>query len=267
MRSLVIVDDEEWVRKLLKKLIPWEELGLAFAGEAASGSAALELCAATRPAIVVTDIRMPGIDGVVLMREVREVSPDSLVVVVSGYDEFDYAREALRYGAVGYLLKPVEESELRDVLASAVATIEKRELSRNRYRTARAEVRRLRSVIIRDGAARDEGPEPPCRTLAERAKAVIRGDLTVQRTLASIAEELGVSERHLSATFKAETGIGLSRFSTAVRVERAKELLAEPSLKVVDIAAMLGYADPHYFSRVFKKEVGVSPESFRSEEG
>jgi len=264
MRSLFIVDDEEWVRKLLKRLVPWKDLDLVLAGEASGGSQALALCAATRPSIVLTDIRMPGLDGIALMRGLKETSPSSLIVVISGFGDFDYAREALRYGAAAYLLKPVDEDELHDVLVATLERIEKAETVRRNRKSAYAELRRLRSAAARINQDAPGADRPLPALLSDRAAAIIASDLSVQRTLESVAEELGVTARHLSKVFKNEKSVGFSEFSTAIRVGKARELLLVPSLRISDVAALLGYADSHYFSRVFKLRIGASPESFRS---
>lgn len=263
MLSLVIVDDEEWLRKLLKKLIPWKELGLSLAGESATGAHAAELCRLHHPGIVVTDIRMPGMDGLALMQELAEASPSCKVIVISGHGEFEYARKALRHGALAYLLKPIDEDELKEALMLAINRLDQEDKARRTRRTTSAEIRRLRSAVINLGQLKDSTTPQVASSLSGRAEAIIRADLSVQRTLESVAEELGVTASYLSAAFKRETSVGFAEYSTLLRMEKARDLMSLPSAGVIDVATLLGYADPHYFSRVFKRHIGVSPVAFR----
>jgi two-component system response regulator YesN len=116
MRKLIIADDEKWVRTAVKTLIPFEELGLSLASEAANGIEALELCRQHEPDILVTDIMMPGLTGLELTKELRRLFPKLKIIIISGYNDFEYARTAMKYGITDYLLKPVEENELIQVL-------------------------------------------------------------------------------------------------------------------------------------------------------
>ena len=116
MTKLIIADDEKWVRTTVKTLIPFEALGISLACEAANGIEALELCRQHRPDILVTDIMMPGLNGLELIREVRHLLPDLKIIIISGYSDFEYAKTAMKYGITDYLLKPVDEDELLQVL-------------------------------------------------------------------------------------------------------------------------------------------------------
>lgn len=113
---LVILDDEEHIIRLLKNLIPWDELPIEFAGSAGNGVEGRALILKSRPDLIITDIRMPGIDGLSLISDVRARMPETDFVIVSGFRQFDYARRAILYGVENYLLKPVNREELRDTL-------------------------------------------------------------------------------------------------------------------------------------------------------
>ncbi|MBN1649302.1 MAG: response regulator [Spirochaetales bacterium] len=117
MLKLITVDDERYFHKGLDKLINWTECSIERIGEAYNGESALETIYAKKPDIIMTDIRMPGMDGLELLRQVSEIEdyrPDW--IIISGYDDFSFARNAMRYGVKYYLLKPVDESELRKIL-------------------------------------------------------------------------------------------------------------------------------------------------------
>lgn len=134
MYRVVIADDENGVRVALKLLIPWEEMELQLAAEYENGD---ELCAqaqSLKPEIIITDMRMPGISGGELIRRLHELLPDTQIIVVSGFDDYDYVREALRSRAVDYILKPVEEEALRTALGNAVRDLARRFEEKRRSR-------------------------------------------------------------------------------------------------------------------------------------
>ena len=116
MWKVIIVDDEPKVNLLLQKIVDWEELGFQIAGTAQDGICALELIRDELPDLVVTDIRMPGCDGMELIRQAKEMKEDITFIVVSGYKQFEYAHTALKYGVEDYLLKPVKADELTSLL-------------------------------------------------------------------------------------------------------------------------------------------------------
>ena len=112
MYKVVIIDDEPRIRRGIAHCMPWEKMGFALSGEAANGVEALELIRSVRPDLVITDIRMPDMDGLNLISMVHKEGIPSLFIVISGYAEFEYAQRALRYGVTDYILKPVDEEQL-----------------------------------------------------------------------------------------------------------------------------------------------------------
>lgn len=116
MLKVIIADDEKWVRTTIKSIIPFEKLNLTLSCEAANGIEALELCRQHMPDIMLTDIMMPGLNGLELIREVKNLFPKLRIIVISGYNDFEYAKTAMKYGITDYLLKPVDEEELAQVL-------------------------------------------------------------------------------------------------------------------------------------------------------
>lgn len=124
MYRIVLVDDEQVIRDGLKQLIDWDEHGISIAGEAADGREALRAVERLRPELLLTDIRMPVMDGLDLIRAVREKRQDIKIVVVSGYGEFRLVKESLKYGVENYIVKPVDRDELSATLVSAIEKIE-----------------------------------------------------------------------------------------------------------------------------------------------
>lgn len=124
MIQAILADDEGIILKGLKKLIDWERLGIRIVGEASDGEETLKLIRQKKPQLVVSDIAMPGLSGLEMLQEIGRQGLPAKVIFVSGYQEFSYARDAVRYGAVDYLLKPVEREELEQAVCKAVALID-----------------------------------------------------------------------------------------------------------------------------------------------
>ena len=116
MYKVVLVDDEELIIEGMKRLINWKELGCEIAGVAYDGDEALDIMNEAEPDILITDIRMPVYDGLELIRRAKEVNPEINFIVISGYSQFEYAQQAIKYGVKDYLLKPLKKRELENSL-------------------------------------------------------------------------------------------------------------------------------------------------------
>lgn len=116
MIRVLVADDEEKVCQLICKLIHWEELEMKLVGTASNGIGSLQMIEAEHPDLVLTDIRMPGYDGMELLKRARIQNPDMEFIIISGYSHFEYAQTAIRYGVSDYILKPVNEEALNATL-------------------------------------------------------------------------------------------------------------------------------------------------------
>lgn len=132
--KVLLVDDEQIARQGIRTFVPWKELGCRLVGEASDGTEALALMEKLRADIVITDIRMPGMDGLELTAELVRIYPGCKVIILTGYEDFSYARQAIQYQVVDYLLKPVGEEELAESLKKVVAVLEE-EAERRRENT------------------------------------------------------------------------------------------------------------------------------------
>lgn len=240
MYRVFLIDDEPWALMALKNLIDWEALGFSVIGEAENGAQALDAVEQEQPDLIVSDIRMPGLDGIALLQTLRERKWRSEVLLVSGYTDFEYAREALRYGCCGYLVKPVEEKELLEYLQKVRAILAEKKTQDDAgegFQSERTEVRRMLRYL-RDHYA--EGI-----------------------TLQVLAKEFGMSESYISSLIKKNTGKGFSDHLTEIRIRKAQELLRSTNDSVDKIAERVGYPDYYYFTKVYKKITGVTPTAYR----
>jgi len=261
MYTIGVFDDEMWIRELIKSLIPFEELNLKLIREAENGGTALELCREDMPDIILTDIRMPGLTGLQLISAIREESAETEIIIISGYDDFEYARQAIKYRVDEYLLKPVEEEEITRALKNSIAIIRRRAVEKKELRSLKRNVRRL---CLEKGQGDTAPPpsvgDPRIRKALEIMHSCYQDPLTME----SLAEETAMNPTYFSEVFKRETGKGFARYLTDLRMKRARQLLEEsPHLRVLDVARSCGYGDPNYFSRLFRRHNGESVSAYR----
>jgi len=254
MLKCVVLEDEPLVRKELVLLTPWESLGFLCVGDAGDGQAGLDLAERLAPDVILSDIRMPGMDGLEFiaaynaLRAEAGMSPPEYIIL-SGFSEFEYARSAMRLGVGEYLLKPVDEDELADALRRSAAR------SADRNPAQGIERALFNEYGLSGGEARNGYVEGAVALIAER----FIGGLTIEEA----AETLGVSAGHLSRLFRQETGYTFVDYLMYVRVKRAMELLRDPLIKVYEVADLVGYADSRYFAQVFRKVTGMNPREYR----
>ena len=124
MLKVFLVEDEIVMREGIKKNIQWEKEGFEFVGDASDGELAYPLIQKTKPDILITDIRMPFMDGLELSRLVKQELPDIKIMILSGYDEFEYAKEAIKIGITDYLVKPISGAKLLEAVKKVAQVIE-----------------------------------------------------------------------------------------------------------------------------------------------
>lgn len=262
MLKVFIVEDEPAFRQELVFATDWEAWDCMVVGSAQDGERALEAILEKRPDLVLTDIRMPGMDGLGLIGRAADAlgsdAPEFLII--SGYDDFEYARKALRLGVRNYLLKPLDDEELADSIRRAREELERR---RGRDSLERTLNEGGRSALMLFHEYRlDLRTDGRTRYVAE---AVRRIQEAYQRELSveDVAAPLGISEGYLSRVFKKETGYTFTDYLTYYRIKRAAELLREGSYRVYEVADLVGYTDQRYFSQIFKRVVGLTPTQFK----
>lgn len=248
MLKILIVDDETVVRRGIMLGVDWGQLGCAVVGEAADGEEGLALARECRPDLIITDIRMPKMDGVQMMSALREMGFTTRVIVLTAYSDFSYAQSALKLGADDYLLKPFRDQEL----VSAVLKILQKEKQPD-----------IPSPdVVLPPAAADKS-----KYVREAIQYIARhyGDSDIGIT--AIAGHLSVSESYLSHVFKKETNCTVTGYLTQYRVHTAMKLLKDCRLKVYEVARQVGYKDVTYFGSTFKKLAGLSPSEYQDRAG
>jgi YesN/AraC family two-component response regulator len=267
MYKALIVDDEPLVREYLMSNLSVIHNKWQAAACTSDGYKAVEKLKSETFDAVVTDICMPGMDGLELAKHIYDHCKGTYTVIISGHDEFDYARRAMRYDVTDYLLKPINDDEFHEVFERLTCLIEERKsklsIPLDSGKTALSpdnvseHFKNYLSAVTGDSA---EEPE----TLADRATEYIYAHFCEPIALSNIAEELGVSPAYLSSVFHSVKGESYSKFILRLRMERATLLLKKcPNTKVYHIAEQIGYASSKHFIGVFKKYFGMTPNEYR----
>ena len=245
MIKILIVEDEEIIRKGLVYSIEWMEHGCSIAGEASNGAAGLELIKKLSPDVVITDIKMPIMDGLEMLSRARGLCGFTGIILTS-YGEFEYAQRAIKLGVSDYILKPIDEDKLLGAVLKAKETIEKRA-------PLPAAAPALSDELL-SAASKDRYTDRAVRMIKER--------YTEKLSLEKIAEELDVSPSYLSRRFKENMGHTFVDLLKMYRVQKAAAILCETGARACEAADRTGFTDYKYFCSVFKKHTGLAPTEF-----
>jgi two-component system response regulator YesN len=257
---VMLVDDEYLIRNLIRMKLDWGAHGMEITAEAGGGNEALEMVGRDCPDIIFTDISMPDMNGLEFSRRVAEGFPHVKIVIITGHDDFEYARTGLQLGIIDYLLKPIKTDELKAVAEKLAALIKEERLHEQEYR-------RMWELFEANRPAPGEGESPEANSVVSRAKAYICEHMAEEDLrLATVAASLFISAGHLGRLLKKDTGQSFVEHLTDVRIKRAAELLRSTSLKGYEVGVRVGIHDPHYFSILFKKATGMSVNECRGRE-
>ncbi len=235
MYRVMIIDDEQKIKNLLKLTIKWEMLGFEVVGEASSGIEAINTIDELNPDVLFVDIRMPFMDGIEFAKLAIERYPYLKIVMLTAFNDFDYARECIGIGVANYLLKPINKIEINDTLMNI-----KKELDRHAPREERGQLEEVKISSI--GKVREY---------------VIEHFKEPELNLTSVALKFGFNASYLSRAFKEETGVSFIDFLNGCRMEYAISLSKENQY-MYQVAAEVGIPDPNYFGKCFKKYTGLS---------
>ncbi|GAB6929295.1 response regulator [Paenibacillus sp. JCM 10914] len=251
MKTILIVDDEPRTREGVRKTLEAWSSGKHRIEMAASGVEALQWLQREIAHLVITDIRMPEIGGLELIERLQDVKNPPVIIVISGYSEFDYARKALQHGVVDYLLKPLDKRKLVAAVESALAKGERQQ-----------QIERMERLV--DPKLLEAAQQEKIYSVqVQEALEYVDGSLHEPVSLKEVAEALHLNSSYFSVLFKDQTGITFSEYLTRRRVQRAKELLAGTSLSVAEISERVGYQTAKYFVKVFRDHESVSPSQYR----
>lgn len=233
--NLLIADDENLELKVLEKTVKKhfvEELEI-FASS--NGRKASQICDEVKPDIALLDIEMPGMNGIELAKYIKEKYADCIIIFITAYDRFDYAIEAMHIKAFDYLLKPWKEERLCELINTAIENV--------------------RSMQKTDGIVHSQ---------KDIIKDYIDRNYKKDISAKDVAGILGYSDVYFSKVFKQLFDDNFINYLTKIRIDRAKVLLKDVSFNIKEVGKSVGYADSNYFTKVFKRSIGISPSEYRN---
>lgn len=245
MNKVVIVDDESIILEGLSKTLPWGKWDCEVVATASDGEEGQQIIRQYKPDIVFSDIAMPGVDGLKMIAGIKSEFPDMEISILTGYRDFEYAQEAVRLGVRRFLLKPSSMKEIEEAVEAMTQELKKK----------------------KDFSEPDEMKEKvdtASSFIVKNAIKYIEEHYTERLTLLEVAEQTYVSQWHLSKLLNKDTGHSFSDLLNMTRIKKARELLGDQSLRIGEIAEMVGFLDMAHFSRVFKKITGVSANEYRN---
>lgn len=234
---VVLVDDEIIIREGFKHLFDWEAHNCEVVGEAADGMEALTQINHLQPDIVIMDINIPIMNGLKVIQASRMRYPNMAFIIVSGYDDFSYCREALRMQITDYILKPVNYEEFGSCID------------------------RLKIALYENKKTQEQDNQEE-RTIAVIIR-YLQEHLSEEVSLNILADEFHLSSQYISQLFKNEIGVNFLAYLTSIRMEKAKKLLISTSLSIGEISEKCGYGDYRVFTKAFKKAEGSTPSQYR----
>ncbi|MBR4954251.1 MAG: response regulator [Oscillospiraceae bacterium] len=246
MYKVILIDDESIIVEGLRRVVPWADFGCEVVATAHDAAKGAELIREHNPHILFTDIRMPGQSGLSMLAGMRSEFPDMQVAVLTGYRDFSYAQEAIRLGVTRFLLKPSKMDEIKEALQEMT--------------------KKLASLPQQEDetATEDEPSQNAGSFIVNRAISYMQENYREKLTLQEVADCCYVSQWHLSKLLNKHAEKSFYDILNSIRIQAAKELLVDPSLKIGDISEMVGYADTAHFARTFKKLENMSANEYRN---
>lgn len=236
--KLLIADDEESIRNGIRNYVRLHTDRIEQIYLAQNGQQALDAIIQYQPQIMLLDIQMPVMNGIEVMKEAAKAGILPRTIILSGYDDFKYAQQAIRYGVEEYVLKPCRSTEV---------------------------MRLLNKIIdeICGGESREKMPEISSNAIVNQAVEYMHEHYNEELTLVDVAEKVGISSGYLSTLFTQNLGSGFIDTLNGIRVERACVYLQQNQMKTYEVAFKVGFRDEKYFSRIFKKVTGVTPSEYK----
>ena len=279
MYRVLLADDEQIERMALAKRLKRHFGGSLDISEAVNGAEALETFRREKSQIVVMDISMPEMNGVEAAEHIRSLDEDCIIIFLTAYDEFSYAKRAIVIRALDYLLKPCEEDELVAVMEEAMRLTDKR-LSVSGVPSPGVpfpgvpspgvpspgvpspDIRREEHA---EAMPRDDG-DGRLAQVAETIREYIRNNYMKEISMQDAARMMNYSDAYFCKLFKQCFDQNFTSYLTGFRVNEAKKLLKDRSISVKDVSMQVGYYDSNYFAKVFKRMTGMIPSEYRDSE-
>ncbi|NDL68863.1 response regulator transcription factor [Anaerotalea alkaliphila] len=242
MHKVLVVDDERLECHAIKEILERNLGTMLQVRTAYNGQSAVETACLWKADLVLMDIEMPGMLGVDAAKKIKAHLPDCIVIYLTAYNLFEYALQAIQIGAAAYLLKPVSDEDVIGVVGEKLG---------------------LFQDVVPQGTPDPDAPADKTSLLMREVERYLAKNYMHNLSLETVAETVHLNPAYFSRLFKAYWGQNFIDHLTSLRIGAAKELLSDPSLSVREIGECIGYADPNYFVKLFKKKTGQTPTRYR----
>lgn len=250
MYKVVIIDDEPIIVEGISRIISWDQFQCRIVATANDGKEGADIIREFRPNIVISDIAMPDLDGLSMIAGLKSEFPDMEISILTGYRKFEYAQKAVNLGVTRFLLKPSSMEEIEEAIVTMVHNLQANNIMPESNTNENHEIEKL------DNEASN--------FIVNNAMKYIEQNYPHKITLSEVAEKTYVSQWHLSKLLNRNLEQNFSEILNSIRIKEAKKLLRNPSLRIGDIAERVGFVDMAHFSRVFKKNIGISANEYRN---
>lgn len=251
MLKLIIADDEPAIRTAISTIIDWKAMQIDLIGTCKNGPQALNMILEKKPDIVLTDIRMPGMSGLDLIAKVAETNLIIEFIILSGYADFEYAKQAIKYRVSNYLLKPCNENQVMEAVQKAALEIRRRKKINEL----------IPEKVLTQSGERTQYKDYINQILDYVDNHFSDSDLSLKWIASNV---LYMNEDYLSREFLRQTGQKFTEYVTNLRITKAKALLSQTGYdKISVIANQVGFSNnPQYFVQIFKNATGMTPRSY-----
>lgn len=240
MYKLLIVDDEAFERKVIRFMLKKNFTNIEIIDDATNGEDAILLAKKHKPNIIIMDIKMPEKNGLEAQQSIIEFNPNVKTIILTAFDNFNFAQNAIKLGVVDYILKPIKPNELNDSINKAISLLQKEKTI--------------------SGHSEDLSSN---RDPIHKAIQYINKNFNKDISLESVSEHIHLNPQYFSRYFKNNTGVNFIEYVSKIRIKEGKKLLVCTDKSISRISMDIGYLDPAYFTKVFIKYEGISPHKYR----
>ena len=270
MYRVLLVDDEQIERMALAKKIDRYYGDKVDIYHAVNGREAVAMCGEQKNDIVIMDISMPEMNGVMAAKYIRKMDDECSIIFLSAYDDFEYARNAIKVRALDYLLKPCDMNDLLAVMDTALQKLDKENAFNGNSISGKEQNKETEICGSNANNVRENRPKRTDnvrnsdeQTTIKYLKEYVENNYIYDISMQEAAEEMGYSDAYFSKLFKQYFNQNFTAYLTEYRIKKAKELLSNTNHSIKDISRMVGYTDSNYFAKIFKRLVGEIPTKYR----
>ena len=241
MFNIILVDDDPYILEQFSKSFDWNDMGYHLAGVFSEASKALEYIRSNKVDVIISDINIPGMNGLELAKFCYSYYPYIKIIILTALKRFEYTQEAIRYNVVDYILKPFSY----DCIKQSLLRI-----------NVKKEDSAFRKEFLEEGAYKDE--------VVVKAIAYLNANLENDVSLASVAQAVNMNPSYFSYYFKNHVNMNFVDYLTKLRIERAKQILYWDNVSISVVCGMVGYKNQTHFYKMFKKYTGITPAQYRA---